>query len=58
MPGPEQDVIARRNDPKALTFETSTRDAITTSPRVIEISTRFHEVRAQDAVEAIIRSRP
>ncbi|HEV8253353.1 MAG TPA: cyclic nucleotide-binding domain-containing protein [Vicinamibacteria bacterium] len=44
---------------EVLELDKATLDAITqTHPHVLEVLKRFHEARAQDTVEAIIRNRP
>ena len=44
---------------EVLELEKATLDGITQShPNVLEVLKRFHEARAQDTVEAIIRNRP
>jgi len=44
---------------EVLELDKATLDAITQRhPRVLEVLRRFHEARAQDTVEAIIRNRP
>jgi cAMP-dependent protein kinase regulator len=44
---------------EVLELDKATLDGITqTHPHVLEVLKRFHEARAQDTVEAIIRNRP
>jgi cAMP-dependent protein kinase regulator len=44
---------------EVLELDKATLDTITqTHPHVLEVLKRFHEARAQDTVEAIIRNRP
>ena len=44
---------------EVLELDKATLDGITQShPHVLEVLKRFHEARAQDTVEAIIRNRP
>ncbi|PYQ09286.1 MAG: hypothetical protein DMF83_03945, partial [Acidobacteria bacterium] len=44
---------------EVLELDKATLDGITQShPNVLEVLKRFHEARAQDTVEAIIRNRP
>jgi hypothetical protein len=44
---------------EVLELDNATLDGITQShPRVLEVLSRFHEARAEDTIEAVIRNRP